>query len=145
MSRSDIEYPDRAGYPDGNGFLDEGTALRQDDGGSLEFTTPSADAATEIVVRDDQDASEFQAVIGNRVVGIIKYVRLGNSPVLLKATFVEPGQRGLGISSALIAHVLDGFRNRGQRFAVECRQIRAYLNAHPQYADLEVHDGRPKE
>ena len=140
MTRGDTEYPDRAGYPDGTGFLDEGTALRAGDGGSLEFRLPSADAETEIVVRDNAPASEYQALIGNRVVGLIRYRRPDAGPVVLEQTFVEPVQRGLGIASALIARVLDGFRDRGERFAVECRQVGAYLLAHPEYADLVVED-----
>jgi uncharacterized protein len=143
MSRDDFEYPDRAGYPDGSGFLDEGTALRPEDGGSIGFRAPSADAETEIVVRDDRDASEYQALIGNRMVGLIRYARLDGSPVLLRATFVEPGQRGLGIATALIARVLDDLRDRGEPFAVECPQVRAYLNTHRGYDHLVVSTPAP--
>ncbi len=143
MPRDTFEYPDRAGYPDGTGFLDEGTALRPGDGGSLEFWRPSAEADTEIVVRDDRDTSEYQAFIGNRVVGLIRYARRDGSPVLLRATFVEPGQRGLGVATALIARVLDELRDREEPFEVECPQIRAYLQAHPEYRDLVVPSPQP--
>ncbi|MFC0681041.1 GNAT family N-acetyltransferase [Lysobacter korlensis] len=145
MARDAFEYPDVAGYPDGSGFLDQGTALSPEDGGSLEYTTPSAEAETEFVVRDDVAAFEFQALIGRRVVGLIRYAGRDSGPLVLRSTFVEPVQRGRGIATALIAHVLDDLRDRGQRVAVECGQIRGFIDAHPEYRDLVVPASPPRD
>lgn len=145
MPRNEFEYLDVAGYPDGSGFLDQGTALTAVDGGSLEFTTPSAEAETEFVVRDDATAHEFQAFIGRHVVGVIRYaISMDGGPMVLRSTFVEPVQRGLGIATALIAHVLDDLRDRGQLVTVECRQIRDFIDEHREYRALLAPSAPPR-
>jgi len=138
MSRDSIEYPDAAGYPDGMGFLDEGTAAAGDGGGSAELVEPSADSDFELRVLDDPATEEYRALIGDREVGVIRYARLGGSPTVLRSTYVDPQLRGYGIGTAFIAHVLDARRETGEKVVVECPMIRHFLEQHPEYADVEV-------
>jgi predicted GNAT family acetyltransferase len=137
MSREN-EYPDAAGYPDGMGYLDEGTAATGDGGGSSEFIVPSADTEAELRVLDDPATEEYHALIGDREVGVIRYSRLGDSPTVLRSTYVDPQLRGYGIGTAFIAHVLDARRDSGERVIVECPMIRHFIDLHPEYADVEV-------
>lgn len=64
MSRDESEYPDDAGYPNGMGVLDEGTAEEVTEGaGSATFVTPSAEAPGELRVLDEPDAGAYRAVV----------------------------------------------------------------------------------
>jgi len=139
MSRDSFEYPDTAGYPDGTGFLDEGTAEQVTRGaGSAEFVTPSAEAPDDLRVIDVPDAEEYRAIIGDREVGVIRYSRADGAPTVLQSTFVDPELRGQGIATAFIVHVLDELRQRGESIVVECPMIRRYIAAHGEYADIVV-------
>ena len=139
MSRDSFEYPDTAGYPDGMGFLDEGTARQLAEGsGSAEFVTPSADAPGDLRIVDIAEAGEYRAVVGDREVGVIRYTRGDGPPTVLHSTFVDPELRGFGIATAFIVHVLDERRARGETVVVECPVIRRYLEHHSEYADIVV-------
>ncbi|MGN6273446.1 MAG: GNAT family N-acetyltransferase [Protaetiibacter sp.] len=138
MSR-DFEYPDTAGYPDGMGFLDEGTAAELATGaGSAEFVTPSAEAPDDLRIVDDVATGEYRAVVGDRAVGVIRYTRADGGHTILHSTYVDPELRGAGIGTAFIVHVLDERRARGESIAVECPIIRRYLASHSDYADIIV-------
>ena len=50
--REPIEYPDEAGYPDGSGFLDEGTAKGP--------TVPALDDLEEFADSDEEDDEEHE-------------------------------------------------------------------------------------
>src|SRR5690606_32771913 len=123
VSRDRFEYPDAAGYPDGMGFLDEGTADILRGAGSLEFVVPSADAPVDLLVLDDPTSEEYRAVIGDREVGVIRYSHLHGSPTVLRSTYVDPQLRGDGIGTAFIVHVLDERLARGEKVVVECPMI----------------------
>ncbi|WP_157981578.1 GNAT family N-acetyltransferase [Protaetiibacter intestinalis] len=139
MSADSFEYPDAAGYPDGMGFLDEGTTPgRAPSVGSAQFLTPSAEADVDLRVVDDSATEEYHAVIGDREVGVIRYSRLSGSPTVLRSTYVDPQLRGLGIGTAFVAHVLDERRERGERVIVQCPMIRAFVESHREYADVVV-------
>lgn len=51
--REPIEYPDEAGYPDGEGFLDEGTAHPDAAGGTDD--APSLDGLAAFADTDEED------------------------------------------------------------------------------------------
>lgn len=138
MSRDSFEYPDTAGYPDGTGFLDEGTAREIAEGaGSAEYVTPSADAADDVRIVEDTATGEYHAIIGDREVGVIRYAQTGSQTVL-HSTYVDPELRGFGIATAFIVHVLDERRARGESIAVECPVIRRFIADHSEYADIVV-------
>jgi predicted GNAT family acetyltransferase len=138
MSRDGFEYPDAAGYPDGMGFLDEGTAEELAEGaGSAEYVTPSADAADDLRIVDDAAVGRYRALIGDREVGVVRYSQSGTHTVL-HSTYVDPELRGSGIATAFIVHVLDERRDRGEALVVECPVIRRFLTSHSDYADIVV-------
>ena len=51
--REPIEYPDEAGYPDGTGFLDKGTAARD---AADQDVAPSVDGIAAFADTDEEDA-----------------------------------------------------------------------------------------
>lgn len=130
---TEFEYPDTAGYPDGMGFLDEGTATLL-----LEVSTveePSAESDVEVVVQHHADTGRYVAEVDGQEVGSIR-VDETRDPAIVRSTAVSPLFRGRGIAAAMIADSLDDLRARGRRLVVECPVVSAYIANHPEYADL---------
>ncbi|ANJ26081.1 GNAT family N-acetyltransferase [Agromyces aureus] len=133
-----VEYPDAAGYPDGTGFLDEGTAALVDEVTAAEVREvdrPSADSDVEIAVHRLADEQKYSATIEGAEVASIRYVETDDEVDVL-ATSVVPEFRGRGIAADLIADALDDIRTRDQRLVVHCAVVAAFLEGNPQYADL---------
>ena len=143
-----IEYPDEAGYPDGTGFLDEGTAGRGRDGApetspapdgplaeDIQDDPPSAEAEGEVAVRRDDARAAYVADVDGASVATLTFRRDGARLVLLD-TVVLPSMRGRGIAAALIADTLDDIRARGERIAVECPVVADFIARNPEYQDL---------
>lgn len=133
-----IEYPDAAGYPDGTGFLDEGTAALVDEvkaDAVRAVDRPSADADAEIEVRRLDDRKVYAATIGDLEVANLRYDEVDGRIVVITTTVV-PEFRGRGIATDLIADVLDDLRERGERITVLCPVVTAFMHSNTQYADL---------
>jgi predicted GNAT family acetyltransferase len=132
------EYPDSAGYPDGNGFLDEGTADLVDEVTAAEVRDvdrPSADAQTEIEVHRRDEEQKYSATIDGRELATVRYNEVDGHTVVL-TTSVAPEFRGRGIAADLIADALDDLRERNQRITVRCPVVAAFIDANPQYREL---------
>jgi predicted GNAT family acetyltransferase len=140
-----LEYPDEAGYPDGKGFLDEGTAsvgadtrddaLQED----IQQAPPSAEAEAEVGVRRDDEREAYVADVADETVATLTYRRDGDRIVLVD-TVVLPSMRGRGIAAALIGDTLDDIRDRGERVVVECPVVADYISRNPEYAQLVADD-----
>lgn len=137
-----IEYSDEAGYPDGKGFLDEGTAsadeadtresaLQED----IQQDPPSSEAEAEVGVRRDEERDAYVADVDGATVATLTYRHDGDRIVLVD-TVVLPSMRGRGIAAALIGDTLDDIRDRGERIAVECPVVADYIARNPEYAEL---------
>lgn len=133
-----IEYPDSAGYPDGTGFLDEGTSALVDEvtaDAVRAVDRPSADAEYEIEVHRRDEEHVYAATIDGLEVASLRYDEVDGRVVLVTTTVV-PEFRGRGIATDLIADALDDIRERGRRVTVLCRVVAAFMAGNPQYADL---------
>lgn len=133
-----IEYPDSAGYPDGTGFLDEGTAVLVDEvtaDAVRAVDRPSADAEAEIEVHRVDDRHIYAATIGDLEVANIRFDEKDGRIVLIRTTVI-PEFRGRGIATDLIADVLDDLRARAERITVLCPVVAAFMKGNSQYADL---------
>jgi uncharacterized protein len=134
-----FEYPDAAGYPDGAGFLDEGTANLVDGvlanavRGSVD--QPSADAESDVTVHHDDHERVYTAMVGGVDLANIRYEEVDGRTIVLTTTVV-PEFRERGIAGELIAYTLNDFRERGQRITVYCRVVAAFIASNKQYADL---------
>ena len=136
MSRDSVRYRDIAGYPDGMGFLDQGTAAREFMA-SAAFSAPSAESDDELSVVIDEARSEYRAMLGDQPIGVIRFASTGGETTL-RSTYVDPALRGRGIATSFIAHVLDDRRAAGERLVVECPLIRNYIALHPEYRDVQA-------
>lgn len=133
-----FEYPDTAGYPDGGGFLDEGTAALVEEVMSRtaqDLDKPSVDAESEIRVRRVDDEGVYVATIDEREIAALRFNEVDDRAVIL-TTSVVPEFRGRGIAPDLIANALDDIRERGMRVTVYCRVVAAFMAGNQQYSDL---------
>ena len=80
--------------------------------------------------RHRYEAVEYGAVLGYSV-----YIEEGEA-IELPHTVVEPAFKGKGIASALVRYALDDIRANGRRVIPTCAFVAAYIQRHPEYADL---------
>ncbi len=78
---------------------------------------------------------EYQLMVGELVGGSIRY-SLEEGRVVLRHTEVDRTVVGRGLGSRLISGALDDIRARGLAVVPLCPFVRAYLERHPEYADL---------
>ena len=125
-----FEYADRAGYPDGSGTLDEGTAALVDEvtaDALRDVDTPSEDAEAEIEVHRYDDPGVFAATLAGREIATVRFDVDGDRITLITTT-VEPEFRGRGIATELIADVLDDLRDAGTQLTVLCPVVTAFID-----------------
>jgi len=89
------------------------------------------------VLSDATEANRFEARFDDELAGFVDYRRLGGRLVLLH-TEVLPAFEGRGVGSALAAHIFEGARMAEERVAVKCPFIAAWIQRHPEVADLVV-------
>lgn len=133
-----IEYPDASGYPDGAGFLDEGTVLLIDEvtvGAVHALDRPSADTESEVRVRHDAEDHVYAAIMAGRRIASMRYDVVAGRIIVL-ATTVDPEFRGRGIAADLIADALDDIRERHLRVSVRCPVVAAFIARNQPFADL---------
>ncbi|MFU8947573.1 GNAT family N-acetyltransferase [Mycetocola zhadangensis] len=133
-----FEYPDAAGYPDGAGFLDEGTAALIDEvtaHAAQEVDRPSAETNSEITLRRYDDEGVYVALMESREVATLRFAAQDDRVDVL-ATTVDPAFRGRGLAADLIADALDDMRARGRHIRVYCGVVAAFIERYPHYADL---------
>lgn len=86
-------------------------------------------------VADEPEASRFTARADGRLVGFAAYALSGGT-LTFTQTEVEPESQGQGIAGELARAGLDSARDRGLRVRPLCSYIAAYVEKHPDYADL---------
>ena len=82
------------------------------------------------VLRRSEDLSQYEWVVEEEVVSVLGY-ELRDSTIVLLHTATDPGSRGQGHATALVAAVLEDVAARGLTTSVRCPFIRAYLQSHP--------------
>jgi predicted GNAT family acetyltransferase len=86
-------------------------------------------------VRDNSAERRYELHVGGEVAGFIRYV-LSPTSITLVHTDVAPAHEGHGAGSRLVAGALDDIRARGLGVVPVCPFVRAYIERHPEYADL---------
>ena len=97
-----------------------------------------ADAADATVV-DSFERQRYEILIGGEVAGALHYRRHGER-VELMHTEIEQTFSGRGLASRLAAAALADARSRSTVVVASCPFVTGYLDRHPEYADLVVHD-----
>ena len=132
------EYPDAAGYPDGMGFLDEGTAPLVDNLTAevvRSIDRPSSDADRDIAVQRDDVRGLYTASSDGVEVATVRFTER-DGRVVLVATTAIPEIRGRGVAADLVAFALDDIRERGRKVIVECTFVSAFIAENQEYAAL---------
>jgi predicted GNAT family acetyltransferase len=89
----------------------------------------------ELTVTDRPDAGRYEVSAGDRVLGLAAYQRRGEQ-IVFTHTEVDPDAGGSGIGSTLVRGALDDVRARELRAVPLCPFVRAWIDRHPDYADL---------
>ncbi|MPZ63698.1 MAG: hypothetical protein GEU93_20960 [Propionibacteriales bacterium] len=110
------------------------TSAEQDSGGANPSGTTAPDAE-DLVITDNSELGIYEATIGDQTAAGLVYNKIGNR-VILRATSVLPEFRGKGVAARLIGGVLDELRIQGKTATITCPFTAAFVNAHPEYADV---------
>ncbi|TNH26158.1 N-acetyltransferase [Micromonospora orduensis] len=89
------------------------------------------------LVEDNPAKNRFEILVDDALAGFTAYVPRGEVLVLTH-TEVDPGFQGKGVASALVRGALDEIRARGGRLVPQCPFVAAFVDRHPEYADLVV-------
>ena len=89
--------------------------------------------AVEVV--DAPERSRYLALVDGQEAGFAAY-RLRGERVVFTHTEVDPAYEGRGVATALAKAALDDVRRRGRRMVLVCPFMTAYVQRHPEYADL---------
>ncbi len=87
-------------------------------------------------VRDNPERQRFELDADGHI-AFSQYRREGGRLTVLH-TEVPPALGGRGIGSALVRGLLDMARGQNLKVDARCPFVRAYLDKHPEYADLRV-------
>lgn len=88
-----------------------------------------------VLVEDNPARRRFEILVDGDLAGFAAY-DLRPGVVVFTHTEVDPAFRGKGISGTLARAALDRVRERGERVVPSCEFIAAYIDKHPQYAEL---------
>ena len=87
-------------------------------------------------VRDNSERSRFELDVDGHL-AFSNYKRTGNV-ITFMHTEVPKELGGRGIGSTLVRGALDIARAQGLKVAAQCPFVLAYLDKHPEYADLRA-------
>lgn len=87
------------------------------------------------VLSQHPEAHRYEAHIDGELAGFAAY-RSPRGAIVFTHTEVEPAYEGRGVGGALARYALDDARSRGLEVVVVCPFIRAWIERHPDYAEL---------
>lgn len=90
----------------------------------------------DVTVVDNAAASRFEAHTPSGEVAAFAAYTKSDTAVTFTHTVVQPAFEGKGVGSALAAAALDAVRAAGLAVVPRCPFIKAYIDRHPEYADL---------
>lgn len=86
-------------------------------------------------VRDNPEQERYEVLAGGEIAGIAQY-RSRPGLIAFIHTEVDEAHEGEGLGSRLIAFALDDARARGLDVLPFCPFVNAFIENHPEYADL---------
>jgi uncharacterized protein len=86
-------------------------------------------------VTDNPAGHRYEGRVGPDLAGVVDY-HLQPGLITILHTEVADDFAGKGVGSLLVAATLDDVRARGLRVFPICPFVRAYIQRHPEYADL---------
>ena len=91
----------------------------------------------QVAVHRNDENHHYEATLDGKVVGFVRF-RHRPGQILLIHTETDPEYEGRGVGTALARGALDDVRAHGEKAAVMCPFIGAYVKRHPEYQDLVV-------
>ena len=87
-----------------------------------------------VTVTNNVGRSRYEAYVDGKLAGISPYW-LGGADIVF--THTEVHLEGHGVGSILVRGALDDVRRKGTlRVVAQCPFVKAYIEKHPEYADL---------
>jgi predicted GNAT family acetyltransferase len=90
---------------------------------------------TAIAVTDHPDRERFEITADGELAGFTQYRRRPGL-IAFVHTEIDPRYEGRGLASALIREALDASRDEGLAVLPFCPFVNAYIEKHPEYAEL---------
>jgi predicted GNAT family acetyltransferase len=87
------------------------------------------------LVTDEPARRRFEILVDDALAGFTTY-HLRGEVLVFTHTEVDARYQGKGTGSALIRGTLDELRRRGDRVEPRCPFMAAFIDRHPEYADL---------
>jgi predicted GNAT family acetyltransferase len=91
---------------------------------------------THEVRRNDVD-HRYELLVDGELVGIADFSLRGEAVVMPHTEIVAP-RRGQGLGDLLVQGALDDIRTAGRTVVPACWFVAAFLDGHPEYADLRA-------
>ncbi|GIJ28041.1 N-acetyltransferase [Micromonospora qiuiae] len=88
-----------------------------------------------MLVEDDPAKRRYEILVDDALAGFAQYLPR-DEVLIFTHTEVDPGFQNKGVGSALMRGTLDQVRAQGQRVVSRCPFMTAFINRHPEYADL---------
>ncbi|GGM45274.1 N-acetyltransferase [Micromonospora sonchi] len=88
-----------------------------------------------MLVEDDPAKRRYEILVDDALAGFAQYLPR-DEVLIFTHTEVDPGFQNKGVGSALMRGTLDQVRAQGQRVVPQCSFMAAFINRHPEYADL---------
>lgn len=93
------------------------------------------DAPDDVTVQDNPGHNRYEMYADGQLAGFLDYEGHGRTTTLLH-TEVAGEFAGQGLAGRLVSSVLDELRDEGKMVESQCPYVDAYLDRHPEYADL---------
>lgn len=90
----------------------------------------------DVTVIDNPAQHRYEIRAGEKIAGFTEYQPVAGDRVVFFHTRVDGSFQGKGIGSRLVREALDDVRARGLRVRAVCPYVKAWLERHPDYADL---------
>ncbi len=94
-----------------------------------------AEPGEQLIVVDVPATRRYEARLGGQVAGFAEY-RRSPGRITFIHTVVGPEFEGRGVGGRLARAALDAARGEGLRVTPRCPFFAAYIQRHPEYADL---------
>lgn len=91
-----------------------------------------------MTVTDNAEASRWEVHVDGALAGLADYA-VRNDTVLLTHTEVMIETQGVGLAGRLAEAAFADARTRGRSVAPLCSYMAAWVDRHPEYADLVAH------